>query len=516
MKASKLRNIRRISQAVFLIVFLFLFIQTESKGADELGYPVRLFLEFDPLLFLSVLFSGRTLVLAFLLSLITVAFTAVLGRVFCGWICPLGTLNNIISSLNRNRGKTKGWFSLKYYLLVFILAASVFTLQPAGYLDPISLLIRSLSLGINPAVNFIQGPLAAASSSGVPVLADVSDNIYTSLKNTVLSFQQPYFHQSFMISIIFIFILGFNLVETRFWCRYLCPLGALLGVLSRFSVLRRSLSEGCPDCGKCRDFCQGGGLQTGKNAECLQCFNCDDLCPAVPEFSIRKMEARNNRVPLPDLEKRRLFASVAAGLVAVPLLRVSAKSRADYVESALIRPPGALEESEFLSQCIRCGECMKVCLTNGLQPALFEGGIEGLWTPILVPRTGYCEYSCTLCGQVCPTGAIARLKPEDKMPVKIGSASVDRSRCLPYANAIPCIVCEEVCPIPKKAIWFEKAKVKDRSGKTVWVKQPHVDLELCNGCGICETKCPVLGRPAITVSSLGESRSKKNQLLLAP
>ncbi len=515
MKANKWRNARRLAQAFFLILFLFLFIQTESKGTDELGYPVRLFLEFDPLLFLSVLFSGRTFIFAFLLSLVTVALTALLGRVFCGWVCPLGTLNNIISALKKNGGKARAWFPLKYYLLVFVLAASVFTLQPAGYLDPISLLVRSLSLGINPAVNSLQNPLIAVSGSGVPVLADLAEYVYSFLKNTVLSFQQPYFNQSFVISLIFIFILGLNLVETRFWCRYLCPLGALLGILSRYSILRRSLSEGCPDCGQCRAFCQGGGLQQGKNAECLQCFNCDDLCPAGPDIAARMSIAKGS-VALPDLEKRRLFASVAAGLFAVPLLRVGAKSHPDHVESALIRPPGSLEEGLFLSKCIRCGECMKVCITNGLQPALFEGGIEGLWTPVLVPRTGYCEYNCTLCGQVCPTGAIARLNVEDKRPVKIGSASVDRSRCLPFANAIPCIVCEEVCPIPDKAIWFEKARVRDRSGKLVWVKQPHVDLELCNGCGICETKCPVLGRPAITVSSLGESRSKKNQLLLNP
>lgn len=508
MKAVTWRNARRLAQAVFLILFLFLFIQTESKGADELGYPVRLFLEFDPLIFLAVLFSGRTFITAFLLALITVALTAVLGRVFCGWICPLGTLNNIVSSMKKDRGQPRGWFSLKYYLLAFILVSSVFTLQPAGYLDPISLLVRSLSLGIYPALNFIQVPLTAASGSGIPAMADLSDYVYTFLKNTVLSFQQPFFAQSFLISMIFIFILGLNLVETRFWCRYLCPLGALLGVLSRFSILGRGLSEGCPECGKCHDFCQGGGLQSGKSAECLQCFNCDDLCPAGPDSKAE--------VALPDLEKRRLFASVAAGIIAVPLIRAGVTSRPDHVEPALIRPPGALEENQFLAKCVRCGECMKVCITNGLQPALLEGGIEGLWTPILVPRTGYCEYNCTLCGQVCPTGAIARLKPEEKMPVKIGSASIDRSRCLPYANAIPCIVCEEVCPIPKKAVWFEKAKVRDRSGKTVWVKQPRVDLELCNGCGICETKCPVLGRPAITVSSLGETRSKKNQVLLVP
>jgi ferredoxin len=157
---------------------------------------------------------------------------------------------------------------------------------------------------------------------------------------------------------------------------------------------------------------------------------------------------------------------------------------------------------------------MKVCTTNGLQPTLFEAGIEGIWSPMLVPRIGYCEYRCTLCGQVCPTGAIKRLQLEEKAKVRIGLAMIDKSRCLPWAHARPCVVCEEVCPTAKKAIWFEDARVRDRKGNSLVVKQPRVDLELCIGCGICEAKCPVLGRPAITVSNVGESRSRENQLLL--
>ncbi len=158
---------------------------------------------------------------------------------------------------------------------------------------------------------------------------------------------------------------------------------------------------------------------------------------------------------------------------------------------------------------------MKVCITNGLQPTLLEAGLEGIWSPLLVPKIGYCEYRCTLCGQVCPTGAIRKLELKEKVKVKIGLAMIDKGRCLPYAHATPCIVCEEVCPTPKKAIWFESAKVKDRDGKEFVIKQPRVDLDLCIGCGICETKCPVADMPAIYVTSIGESRSKKNQLLLS-
>ena len=156
---------------------------------------------------------------------------------------------------------------------------------------------------------------------------------------------------------------------------------------------------------------------------------------------------------------------------------------------------------------------MKVCITNGLQPSFIEAGLAGIWTPVLIPRIGYCEYRCTLCGQVCPTEAIRKLDLLKKQEIKIGSAMIDRGRCLPYAQSIPCLVCEEVCPTSKKAIWMELASVRGRDGEVV-LKQPRVDLALCVGCGICETRCPIAGKPAIYVISAGESRSRDNQILL--
>lgn len=157
---------------------------------------------------------------------------------------------------------------------------------------------------------------------------------------------------------------------------------------------------------------------------------------------------------------------------------------------------------------------MKICITNGLQPTLFDAGMEGIWTPRLVPRIGYCEYRCTLCGQVCPTGAIRRLTLEEKEKTKIGVAMIDTGRCLPYAFATPCLVYEEVCPTPKKSIWLEQVLVRDRDGNDMLIKQPKVDITLCVGCGICETFCPVKGEPAIYVISTNESRSTDNKLLL--
>jgi MauM/NapG family ferredoxin protein len=195
------------------------------------------------------------------------------------------------------------------------------------------------------------------------------------------------------------------------------------------------------------------------------------------------------------------MVSLAAGVFSVPFLR----QRPAVKNPMLIRPPGSLKESEFLKRCIKCGACMKVCPTGGLQPTLLDSGLEGIWTPKLVPVIGSCEY-CTLCGQVCPTGAILEMKKLSLMKVKIGQAVIDRSRCLPWADAAQCSVCEEMCIVPEKAIWLEKAIERNRDGTEVKLLRPHVDPERCIGCGKCEKNCPLDYRPAIYVTRAGESR----------
>jgi MauM/NapG family ferredoxin protein len=234
------------------------------------------------------------------------------------------------------------------------------------------------------------------------------------------------------------------------------------------------------------------------------------VCPA-DAISIRPTTARTGDGNV-DLERRWLLASGAGALLAVPALASGVqRKRADPL---LIRPPGALPERDFLRRCVKCGECMKVCLTNGLHPTFAEAGLEGLWTPVLVPRLGYCEYNCNLCSQVCPTGAIRPVSVEEKHEIRIGLAFFDTSRCIPYAFGRNCMVCEEHCPTPRKAIVFVEEEALDAEGNAFILKKPVVDPDLCIGCGVCEAKCPVLDLPAIRVSAINESRSERHRLFL--
>jgi len=141
-----------------------------------------------------------------------------------------------------------------------------------------------------------------------------------------------------------------------------------------------------------------------------------------------------------------------------------------------------------------------------LQPSFLESGWEGIWTPVAMPRLGYCEYNCNLCGQVCPTGAIQNLEMEKKQKLKMGIAYFDKSRCIPWYSQQDCLVCQEHCPTPDKAIKFDIREARTPDGGTRTVKFPYVDEELCIGCGICVTKCPVVGKAGIFVTNASAER----------
>jgi formate hydrogenlyase subunit 6/NADH:ubiquinone oxidoreductase subunit I len=196
------------------------------------------------------------------------------------------------------------------------------------------------------------------------------------------------------------------------------------------------------------------------------------------------------------------------------MMRATPQARGCTFHPRLIRPPGARPEREFLERCTACGLCMKVCPTGGLQPAITEAGLEGIWTPRLVPKIGYCDYNCNRCGHVCPTQAIQPLTVEAKHQTKIGLASFDTTRCIPYAYGRDCMVCEEHCPIPDKAIYSLPVVVEDHDGNRKTIKQPHVDPDLCIGCGICENVCPYQDSPGIRVTSANETRNRDNQPIL--
>jgi polyferredoxin len=467
-----------------------------------------------------------------------VALTLLFGRVFCGWICPFGTLHHLFAWLTPNpRGATTGarrvranmtrkYQNTKYYLLGAFLVAAICGSAIGGLLDPICIAVRSIGLGVLPLVNYVTGRgLDHVASTNVHALQHGADSTRDFLVATALQPRQFYFHQTWIIGGLLFVVLLANRWIPRFWCRALCPLGATLGVIARNAVFGMEKDHSkCTDCNLCLVDCQGADSPQGgvkwRQDECHMCLNCESACPE-DVIKFRFMPNRRSAKNSAGLDRRKVVVTALAGAAVLPVARTSDTLDANYYDR-LIRPPGSVPERDFLERCIRCAECMKVCPNNALHPAFMEAGVEGLWTPVLIPRIGYCEPTCVLCGQVCPTGAIQKITEEQKLgnpqrhipAIAIGTAFYDHGRCLPHAMATPCIVCEEFCPTAPKAIYVVEADVHNREGQPVHVQQPHVDPRLCIGCGACEKVCPVQDRPAVYVTSVGESRSRTNVILL--
>ncbi|TET94019.1 MAG: 4Fe-4S binding protein [Candidatus Zixiibacteriota bacterium] len=543
------RNLRRTCQVIFFLIFIWLILKTNfevnftpTDAAEiRLPYPVSIALQFDPLVALATLLANGTLYKGLLWSLVILIPTIFLGRFFCGWVCPLGSLNQWVSEIPSERLRRKGdrkmesnrykkYQRIKYYILfLFLGAALVGTLQ-IGLLDPLALLARSIGSVVLPMVHAgASGLLGWVKSFGITPVSSSAQAIYDIIAALLLPFRMVHFHAILTIGFLFAVVLVLNRIFTRFWCRAICPLGAMLGIFSRFAIFGLQKNEStCDKCHQCLLSCQGADNpdvgSVWRQSECHLCLNCQASCPTgslkfrfFPSQGVSKTNPPGT--PKVDASRRKVVASVAGGLALLPLFR-SGDAFEVNANPLLIRPPGAAPESDFLARCIRCGQCMRVCPNNALHPTLLESGLEGIWTPILIPRIGYCEPTCTLCGQVCPTGAISELTLKEKVgdkqtpPNRIGTAFVDRGRCLPWGMATPCIVCEEWCPTSPKAVFLREEVTHDRQGKEITVKRPYIDPNLCTGCGACEYACPVVGKPAIYVTSVGESRSPDNQILL--
>lgn len=501
-------TVRRISQSFFAVLFFwFCVVTTLGTGFHQLkGWPVNWLIQLDPLAALGVLLTTGTIYAGMLWALFTIGLTLVLGRVFCGWICPFGAMHQLVGYLalrhRRLADKIKAnsptaLHRIKYLLLAFVLSAASGTLiadllvwpkrYPLVYLAATlaglvvwarwrrhdtgrraKALVFVVVLWAGHGLGLGGKPLLAASlQTG---LLDPLPLVHRSVNLILLHLLHPGTGPRFttgagLIGLIFAAALLANLIRPRFYCRVVCPLGALLGLLARASLFQLARSQDpCRNCLACEGDCQGACRPSDRlvQAECVRCFNCRPACPdALMAFGVRTPAP--TVAAGPDLSRRQVVFSIVAGALAVPVGRLNGALAAN-TDPLLVRPPGALDEERFLHRCLKCGQCMRICPTNVIQPAGLDFGLEGLWTPVLNFRIGTsgCQLNCVACGQVCPSAAIRPLSLAEKRgtgafsdrgPVRIGTAFVDRSRCLPWAMDRPCIVCQENCPVSPKAIF---------------------------------------------------------------
>jgi polyferredoxin len=506
-----MQTARRVSQILFLLCFLGLFLL--AAYPLESGFPVDLFLHSSPLIGLTAVASGRAWFSGALIGLIVLVLTVLLGRFFCGWVCPLGTSvdgsDNVLKARCKNRsasaGLNKPWF--KYFLLAAILASAVFSVQLAGYLDPISIFTRSVTTVLYPLFVFTAEGISGFFLS-LPLLENTALKWDAFLHRFLLPVSSAQFRGSLLFGLFFFSLLLLAFAQRRYWCRNICPLGALLGFSSKWRWYRRSVTDACTKCGRCEKICRTGAIRpdfiSTAHTECINCMDCRAVCPTG---AVRFGFVKKPKTARIDLSRRRLLGAGFTGLLTMGLVKTGFQD--PVRRGRVIRPPGSLQENGFLDRCVRCGECVRICSTSGrgLQHAGMEAGWEGLASPVLLPPTGYCEYNCNLCGQVCPTGAIRNLDLPEKQAIKMGTAHFDKTHCIPWYYGENCMVCEEHCPVPEKAIKFREEKVKTIDGTDNTVLLPYVVEDTCVGCGICAVRCPVEGTKGIFVTNAGEQRS---------
>lgn len=429
--------------------------------------------------------------------LFIILLTLTFGRVYCSWICPLGVLQDFFNWIRRKTSKRKHLYKyrthsryLAYGLLILITVLFIARINIALiYTDPFSIygrmanhLFMPVMLGLNNAISNLLG------SSG-----------YYGLK--------PYPYQGFdlfasSIALFFLMIIGFiSLTRARLYCTDWCPAGSLLGLFSKFSHFKIYLDHSnCNECGLCSSVCKSECIDS-KNKEvdfdlCVGCFNCISVCRQNGvRFgkSKRRISANETTVTNP---KRREFIAGLLTFSLIPSLhgKESVKSHKAFIKAGSavgVSPPGALNNERFSAVCTACHLCLSACPTRVLQPSFLQYGLKGMLQPFMDYHSNFCNYECTRCSEVCPSGALLPVNTEEKKRIQLGKAKFVEKNCVVYTDGTACGACSEHCPTKAVDMVFYKP------GLTI----PEVTEDICIGCGACEYACPTMPYKAIYVEA---------------
>lgn len=461
-----------------------------SHYADNLEgkelMPAEFFLAIDPLVSLSTAIASRSLIWSLVSAGGILLVCVLIPRGFCGYVCPLGTTIDLFdwaigrrTERFRVSGEGGWWVHIKYYLLAGTLICSLMGVLVSGFFSAIPVITRASLL--------ILDPFQLGLARGWHLVPAMNAGHFASIA-------------------LFLVVLGLGFLRPRFWCKYVCPSGAVFSVANLFRVSERKVESSCIHCNKCVEICPFDAIKpdfTTRETDCTLCQSCAGVCPT---HAIKFVE-RGNAVELKVLNEpptnetaigRRGFFSLAAGSAAAVVGGVgtaaATKSLGASESEPLVRPPGSVPEQEFLEMCIRCGECFKVCPNNVLQLQGFADGLSGLWTPYANTDWAGCESSCNACGQVCPTGAIRALPMEEKRVARMGLAVLNEQTCLPMAGIEDCDLCVQECiSAGYDAIEYQQVGTEvDGSGNPIegtGFLAPVVLDDLCVGCGLCQTRC---------------------------
>jgi ferredoxin len=492
MIVAKLKKIRVYVALLFFIVTVILFLDIIHLLPANIT-PYLLYFQFVPS---TIKFLNQFSLLAtgFILILI---LTFLFGRVYCSSVCPLGTLQDIISRLALFFNKKK-YFSLlndykilKYSILTITLLSLLSgSLILLNLLDPFSLAGKIFS-------NIFR--LLLIPINNLTALTLEQFNIYRvyPIEVKALSWLAIVFSGAVLL---IIGIMSFS--KGRLFCNTICPVGTLLGLTSRFSFFKIGIEEtDCSGCGVCETVCKAGCIDNENKIidfeRCVSCLNCFTVCPSNGiVYQRSRINLTKGVTKQYDADKRKFFSRFFIGVIGLSeFLRAQVKvipkkdSTVPVIKKLYPSPPGSGNVEHFYSSCTACHLCVTSCPTHVLQPSFLEHGVFNILQPYLDNSAAYCTFECIRCTEVCPTGALLPLIVKQKTKVQIGKTNFVKENCVVETEGTACGACSEHCPT--KAVIMIPYKNN--------LKIPEVRNEYCVGCGACEYACPTKPYKAIYV-----------------
>jgi len=494
MKLAALKKVRVVFSILYFLSIFTLFIDFTQLIPEKI-YDSLLFFQFIPSL-LSFINGFAIAATGFLLILV---LTIIFGRVYCSFICPLGILQDIFSYLSKKIQR------LKRYRYVYI--------KPFRWIRYSFLGIGILGIltGITVIVSFLDpySIFGRISSGLIRPLFVKGNNILTAIfqKFDIYTFYivdlKPLQWSVIFVSVFFLLlILSFSVFKGRLYCNTICPVGTFLGLFSKFSWFKIKIDKNtCTSCRLCERVCKAGCINIASQEveydRCVNCFNCLTVCPVNSVQYIPATQTKNVRETKKNKSKqnnRRQFFALLA------LIFTARKTRSQTIEvsntatfpakrKVAVSPPGSVSIDDFNSACTACHLCVSACPTHVLQPAYTDYGFIGFMQPVLDNHTGFCNFDCIKCGEVCPTGAIDLLELDKKRQTQIGIAQFVKQNCIVETEGTDCGACAEHCPT--KAVRM----VPYQDNLVI----PEVTDNICIGCGACEYACPTTPYKAIYV-----------------
>jgi ferredoxin-type protein NapF len=493
MKQKHLKKIRVVISVIFLLLIAALFVDFREMiptvWADRF-----LFLQFLP----SIIKFVTVPALVSAGFIVVLILTFLFGRVYCSTICPLGILQDVFAWISKNtrlvkRYKFKKALNyLRYPLLAIAVVLLLFgSLFIVNLLDPYSGFGRIFSDIIRPGI--------ILANNGLASLFEKYDMYFLYRLNLDLIT----WHTVLIPAITLLLIIWLSLYFGRLYCNTICPVGTVLGLLSRVSLFKIKMDAvTCTKCGKCSFACKSSCINVKNlevdNSRCVACYNCISVCP---ESSIKyeRSIGRSKRLTMATDTSKRDFIGKTL-LYGVALAGISGKNFGQEVierpagkipnkKNHPVSPPGSVSLKHFTERCTACHLCVTVCPTSVLQPSFLEYGFLGMAQPHMDYSVEYCNFECTKCGEVCPTGAILPLTVEDKKLEQTGLVHFVIKKCIVYTDNTSCGSCSEHCPTQAVRM------VPYKEGLTI----PETNTDICIGCGACEFACPVKPNTAIFI-----------------